>query len=199
MAQPAQEGGALGAVRQDALGGTEYGASSALDWLSMKMREETPSDWSEIDELLYDAFGGNYEAKLVARLRSDDLIIVALVAEADRRIVGHIVLSWLETQMDGRVIRAAALAPMAVRSDHQRRGIGSGLVTTAIERGKQAGVEAIIVLGHPSYYPRFGFSAELARKLTSPFAGSAFMALELSPGALSGVQGSVTYPRAFGL
>jgi putative acetyltransferase len=64
---------------------------------------------------------------------------------------------------------------------------------------KQAGIEALIVLGHPSYYPRFGFSAGLARKLASPFAGSAFMAMELRPSALSGTKGSVTYPKAFAL
>jgi len=165
----------------------------------MNIRQEMPSDWGGIDQLLRDAFAGNYEAELVERLRADNLIFVALVAEANKEIVGHIVLSWIATEMDGRPIRAAALAPMAVKSDHQRRGIGSGLAITAIERAEQSGVEALIVLGHPSYYPRFGFSAELARKLNSPFAGSAFMAMELRAGALSGTKGSVTYPKAFAL
>jgi putative acetyltransferase len=165
----------------------------------METREETKSDWPGVDQLLRGAFGGHTEAELVARLRDDNLVVVSLVAEADAQIIGHIVLSALETQVDGRSIRAVALAPVAVRPDRQRGGIGSRLVTTAIERARQLGVEAIIVLGHPSYYPRFGFSAELARKLASPFAGPAFMALELAPGALAGEQGSVIYPRAFGL
>jgi putative acetyltransferase len=172
---------------------------SVIERASMNIRQEMSSDWVEIGQLLRDAFAGNYEAELVERLRADNLIVVALVAEANNEIVGHIVLSWIATEMDGRPLRAAALAPMAVRPDHQRRGIGSGLAITAIQRAEQAGVEALIVLGHPSYYPRFGFSAELARNLTSPFAGSAFMAMDLRPGALSGANGSVTYPKAFAL
>jgi putative acetyltransferase len=166
----------------------------------MNIREEAASDRAEIAGLLGETFAGDREAELVARLRADNLIVLALVAEADGKIVGHIVLSGLATEMDDRPIRAAALAPMAVRPGYQRRGIGSDLVTTAIERAKRAGVEALIVLGHPSYYPRFGFSAELAGRLASPFTGSAaFMAMELRSGALSGAKGSVTYPKAFAL
>jgi putative acetyltransferase len=77
-----------------------------------------PSDWAEIAQLLRDTFDGDYEAELVGRLRADNLIVVALVAEANKEIVGHIVLSWIATEMDGRPIRAAALAPMAVRPSH---------------------------------------------------------------------------------
>jgi putative acetyltransferase len=163
------------------------------------IREEVPSDRPEVDALVQAAFGGDYERRLVSRLRSDGLVAVALVAEAEQEIVGHIVLSWLPTQVDGRSVRAVALAPVAVRVDHQRRGIGSRLIKAAIEAGERAGAEAVILLGHPSYYPRFGFSADLAAKLASPFSGPAFMALELAPGALSGAAGSVAYPAAFGL
>jgi putative acetyltransferase len=165
----------------------------------MIVRDETAADWQEIDRLVRAAFGGSYESDLIARLRQERLVVVGLVAEAQGQIVGHIMLSWLPTQVDGRVVRATALAPMAVRIDQQRRGIGSRLVASSIERATQAGVEAIIVLGHPTYYPRFGFSADLASKLAAPFSGSAFMALELAPGTLSGSRGTVVYPKAFGL
>jgi putative acetyltransferase len=165
----------------------------------MNIRPEAPSDQPEVAALLQAAFGGDYERELVSRLRSDGLVAVALVAEAEQQIVGHIVLSWLPTQVDGRAVRALALAPLAVRVDHQRRGIGSRLIRAALEVAERAGAQAVILLGHPSYYPRFGFSAALAAKLASPFSGPAFMALELAPGALSGTAGAVAYPPAFGL
>ncbi len=114
-------------------------------------------------------------------------------------IVGHILLSWLPTVMDGRVVKALALAPMAVRPGLQKQGIGGRLIAAALQEARDAGAEAVIVLGHPDYYPRFGFSAALARNLASPFSGEAFMALELVPGALVGERGSVSYPAAFGL
>ena len=69
-------------------------------------------------------------------------------------------------------------------------------------RRRQAGGRGehiVIVLGHPGYYPRFGFSTEKARALESPFPPDAFMAMELSPGALAGIRGKVRYPAAFGL
>jgi putative acetyltransferase len=165
----------------------------------MNIRKETPSDWREVDALLQAVFGGRYECELVSRLRSDGLAASILVAEAESRIIGHIVLSWVPTQVDGRSVRALALAPMAVRPDHQRRGVGSQLIKAATDAARLVGAEAVIVLGHPTYYPRFGFSAELAAKLVAPFAGSTFMALELVPGALSGAAGSVMYPAAFGI
>jgi putative acetyltransferase len=165
----------------------------------MQIRDETPSDFPTIESLLRLAFGGPYEAALVRRLRSDALVAVALVAEVEEEIVGHIVLSWLPTRIDGRPVRAVALAPMAVRPERQRRGIGTALVRHALRMGALAGAEAAIVLGHPTYYPRFGFSAALAAKIASPFTGASFMALELKPGALSGGTGSALYPDAFGI
>lgn len=165
--------------------------------LSVIIREETPADRSAVDVLLRQAFGRDDESKLVSRLREDGAIGAALVAEADGNIVGHLVLSWLPTQVDGRAVRAAALAPMAVRPAQQRRGIGSRLVAAATTKAREIGAQAIVVLGHPAYYPRFGFSSDLAAKLAAPFSGPAFMALELVPGALAGASGSVFYPPAF--
>jgi putative acetyltransferase len=163
----------------------------------MNIREEAPPDRPEVDALLRETFGRDDESELVSRLRQDGVIGAALVAEAEGEIVGHLVLSWLRAQMDGRPIRAVALAPMAVRPAHQRRGVGSRLLTAAIADSRRIGAQAIIVLGHPAYYSRFGFSAALAAKLAAPFAGPAFMALELVPHALAGARGSVVYPPAF--
>ena len=166
---------------------------------AMRIRDETPADWAAIEDLHRRAFGGELEANLVARLRHDDLVACALVADERGAIVGHIVFSWLEVQVDRRDVRAMALAPLAVRPDRQRRGIGSELARAGLAAARAAGGEAVIVLGHPAYYPRFGFSSALAAKLRAPFKGDAFMALELVLGALAGASGAVIYPQAFGI
>jgi putative acetyltransferase len=143
------------------------------------------------------AFGGEYEVGLIDRLRSARLIIVSLVAVEKDAIVGHILFSEIAVEVDNRKVRAAALAPMAVRLDRQRQGIGTKLVETGLQNLCDRGYEAVIVLGHPDYYPRFGFSASLTTFLLAPFSGRAFMALELHPGSLSGSSGSAKYPEPF--
>lgn len=163
------------------------------------IRTVGPADAETIAALNRAAFGGEEEVGIVERLRSDGLVAVEMVAEQGGLIVGHILLSWLPTMLDGRAVKALALAPMAVRPGLQKQGIGGRLIVAALDQARAAGAEAVIVLGHPDYYPRFGFSAALAQNLASPFSGEAFMALELVPGALAGRQGSVSYPSAFGL
>src|SRR5829696_3602658 len=128
----------------------------------MLIREELPTDIDATAELNRAAFGGDYEADLIARLRADGLVIASLVAQVRAKIVGHILFSMLPTEMDGRTIRAAALAPMAVQPDLQNQGIGSKLLEEGLKAVRKRGFEAVIVLGHPAYYPRFGFSADLA-------------------------------------
>ena len=105
---------------------------------------------------------------------------------------------WRSAATTG-VLPALALAPMAVLPEWQRQGIGSMLVRAGLDLCREAGHEIVIVLGHPEFYPRFGFSADLARPLTSPYssAGDAWMALELVPGALRRVAGEVRYPLPF--
>ncbi|RXT53118.1 hypothetical protein B6S44_20540 [Bosea sp. Tri-44] len=163
------------------------------------IRAATSADAQAIAMLNRAAFGGEDEVGIVERLRRDGLVAVELVAEQSGAIIGHILLSWLPTMMDGRAVKALALAPMAVLPGLQKQGVGGRLIAAALDGAKAVGGEAVIVLGHPDYYPRFGFSAALARNLASPFTGEAFMALELVPGALAGERGSVSYPAAFGL
>lgn len=163
------------------------------------IRAANPADADAIAGLNRAAFGGEDEVGIIERLRSDGLVAIELVAEQGGAVSGYILLSWLPTTMDGRTVKALALAPMAIRPGVQKQGIGGRLIMAALDEARVAGAEAVIVLGHPDYYPRFGFSAALAGNLASPFSGQAFMALELVPGALAGRQGSVSYPPAFGL
>lgn len=165
----------------------------------MQIQEETREQHARTHALNCAAFGRSYEADLVDRLRADGVVRLSLVAVEDGEVVGHILFTELPTQVDGREVDAVALAPMAVDPRRQSAGVGSALVREGLARLARDRFEAVIVLGHPAYYPRFGFSAALAAKLASPFAGEAFMALELAAGALRGEAGQVRYPAAFGI
>jgi putative acetyltransferase len=166
----------------------------------MIIREETEGDLLAIRALNRRAFGGDYEAQLIDKLRAAHFIVASLVALDGDEVIGHLLFSSLPVEVDGRDVNAVALAPIAVSPERQRRGIGSELIVEGLALLKKKQVEAVIVLGHAAYYPRFGFSPLLTRNLASPFRGKAeFMALELVVGTLSGQQGSVKYPEVFGL
>ena len=165
---------------------------------NVEIREEASGDVAAIRDVNRRAFGQDAEGRLVDRLRDEGYLRVSLVAEVDGRVVGHILFSDLPiTAAEGGAIPAVALAPMAVVPEHQRRGIGSALVRAGLDGCRQRGFRVAIVLGHRAFYPRFGFSSALARQIEAPYAGEDFMAVELAPGAMSGVRGRVTYPPPF--
>jgi putative acetyltransferase len=145
------------------------------------------------------AFGSSAEAELVGKLRADGHAIISLVAELNHALVGHIMFSrmWIKT-LTG-LVPAVALAPLAVLPEHQRRGIGGRLIRSGLDLLRDRGEKIVIVVGHPNYYPRFGFSTGKALSLESSFPPEAFMAMELSPGALDGLRGAVVYPAPFGI
>lgn len=163
----------------------------------MKVRREQPEDWPAIRAIHQAAFGRADEAALVDQLREDGDAMVSLAAESDGEAAGHILFSrmWIDT--DAGAVAAVALAPMAVLPRFQRREIGGELIREGLKM--LAGERIVIVLGHREYYPRFGFSSELALPLENPFPPGALMALELEAGALRGIRGKVRYARAFGL
>jgi putative acetyltransferase len=165
----------------------------------VELREERAGDEDAIRAVIREAFGGEAEGRLVDRLRADGLVVASLVAIVGGRVVGHVLFSALPVDGEHGVVTAAALAPLAVAPEWQRRGIGTALVRRGLELCRERGSAAVVVLGHPGYYPRFGFSAELARQLRAPYSGEAFMALELIPGALGAGTGTVRYPAAFNL
>jgi putative acetyltransferase len=161
------------------------------------IREAGIGDHAMIRDVNDAAFGQPDEGLLVDRLRADGDALAELVAEENGRIVGHILFSRLVLHGHD-VIEAAALAPMSVISGRQRTGIGSALVTAGLARCRALSLPAVVVLGHPDYYPRFGFSAASAARLKSPFSGPAFMALGFDPAALQ-TERVVRYAPAFGL
>ena len=165
----------------------------------LEIREEASADRDAAGEANRLAFGGDDEAMLVDALRAGGYLRVSLVAEDQGRVVGHIVFSDLPVVTAGTTVETLALAPMAVLPEFQRRGIGSALVREGLDLCRRRGHRIVVVLGHPGFYPRFGFSTDLAVPLASPFAGDSFMALELTPGALEGVAGTVCYPPPFGV
>jgi putative acetyltransferase len=164
----------------------------------MVIRERRSADDDAIRHLNDVAFGDTDESELIEDLRAAGLVAVELVAE-DQQLNGHILFSALDVTIARKPVRALALAPMAVQPHRQRRGIGSALVRAGLQRARQGGWQAVVVLGHQDYYPRFGFSAGLAQPLEGPFSGASFMALELEPGTLQGGTGRVVYPAAFGV
>ena len=168
---------------------------------SVHIRDERPEDRAPVQHVNEAAFGGAGEAELVRALHAAGAARVALVAELEGELVGHILFSDVTLEPSAS-LKLAGLAPMAVLPAHQRNGIGSSLVREGLERLRAKGYDAVVVLGHPAYYPRFGFVPATRFGLRSKFARepeheSAFMALELRPGALSGVSGEVHYRPEF--
>ncbi|MDQ0466094.1 putative acetyltransferase [Caulobacter ginsengisoli] len=159
------------------------------------IRPAVPSDWPAIHAVETAAFGRPDEADLVEALRADGDALVELVAEEGGAVVGHILFSPLATDTGAAF---AALAPVAIRPDRQKDGLGGGLILAGLQACRDLDIEAVILLGHPSYYPRFGFSAEAALKVAAPFKGRSFMGLALTEGALEKPV-AITYAKAFGL
>ena len=161
----------------------------------MIVRHARPGDRAAIAQVNLAAFGRPGEGDLVERLRADGEAVVELVAEQDGEVVGHILFSRLWADSPELFV---ALAPMSVRPGRQRAGVGSALVARGLQTLKDLGAGGVIVVGHPAYYPRFGFTPQAAAAIRAPYSGSpAFMALALSQGALDAPL-TIAYPQAFG-
>jgi putative acetyltransferase len=166
--------------------------------MPLLIRAETAADHNAIRHVHRLAFGRDDEARLVDALREGGFSRVSLVAEKDGQVVGHVLFTDLPIITEEGNVAALALAPLAVLPACQRQGIGSALVRCGLELCGERGHRIAVVLGHPDFYPRFGFSPQPAAKLESPFSGRpSFMAAELVPGALEGVAGRVEYPPPF--
>ena len=165
---------------------------------ALEIRSERRSDIGQVRDLNTRAFPTAAEAVLVDAIRDSDGAI-SLVAESDGVVMGHILFTRIRVDGAAASSRGAGLAPMAVLPDHQRAGVGSALVRSGLERCRAAGFAFVVVVGHPEYYQRFGFVPAGAYGLQCEFAvpPEVWMALELSPGALTDVQGVVRYLPEF--
>jgi putative acetyltransferase len=167
----------------------------------MQIRASRSEDAVEILDVHELAFGRPDEARLFAALDTADAVAASIVAVVDGRIVGHVLFSPVEiVGMDSsRSIRAVGLAPLAVRPNQQGRGIGSRLVPEGLAACRAAGLDAVVVLGDPAFYGRFGFRPASEYGLGNDYgADDEFMVVALRPGALAGVRGVVRYRPEFG-
>jgi putative acetyltransferase len=164
----------------------------------VRIRAEQPGDWLAVHRVNESAFETHVEVDLVDALRQQASPIVSLVAEREGSVVGHILFSPVRLPYHPD-LKIMGLAPMAVAPQHQRSGIGSALVRAGLERCKELGCGAVAVLGHPEYYPRFGFSPASRFGIGCEYdvPDDVFMMLELRPGFLERASGVIRYHDAF--
>ena len=163
------------------------------------IRPERPEDTPSVRSLNELAFGQPTEANLVERLQQVCTTSLSLVAEAGA-VVGHILFTPVVVESAGRQIIGMGLAPMAVLPDRQRQGIGSALVRRGLEILRERGCPFVVVVGHPEYYPRFGFERASLHGLASQWEGvpdDAFMVSILDVDAMAGVSGVAKYRDEF--
>ena len=147
-----------------------------MNELVIEIRDEKPGDESAIREVTEQAFEGsefgyNGEAGLIDELRSQNATTISLVAEVSDQIVGHILFSPATIELDDHCSKGLGLAPVSVLPEFQRRGIGAKLVEAGLEIASSGDCEFVIVLGHPGYYPKFGFATASASNVDCEFEG----------------------------
>ncbi|HYO76823.1 MAG TPA: N-acetyltransferase [Thermoanaerobaculia bacterium] len=177
-----------------------FSPSNDLNCTTITVRTETPSDAAAIRRVNELAFGRTNEAELVDALRREADPYVSLVAEDRGEVVGHIAFTPVMVELAaGGVVTIAGLAPMAVLPARQREGIGSMLVVAGLQECRRAGFAAVVVLGHPEYYPRFGFVPAARTGLTSKYdvPEPAFMIAELVEHSIAALRGVARYHQAF--
>lgn len=167
-----------------------------------EIRAETLSDFEQVSHVNQSAFGREAEARLVEQFRKypeyvSDLSLVACLK--DDRVVGHVLFSPVNIEGCAIDIRVLGLGPVAVTPEYQGIGVGAGLVEAGLAAAKRFGWEAVVVLGHPSYYTRFGFKdAGLSNlRLSFDHEPGAFMIASLNERGLAGVSGTVRYHCVF--
>ncbi len=169
--------------------------------MTTEIREETPQDYEAVYSVHELAFKQANEANLVNALRKSTTFIpgLSLVALNNQAISGHILFTKIFIKNSPAVHESLALAPVSVHPDHQHKGIGSALIRAGLQKALELGYDSVIVLGHEHYYPKFGFLPAAGWQIKAPFEvpSNAFMALELKPGSLAGVSGTVEYAREF--
>lgn len=169
----------------------------------MIFRTESVNDFEAVYQLNVLAFGNREdESKLIERIRNSEQFVpeLSIVAEIENEIVGHVLLSRATVEDQEKQSVVIVLAPIAVKPNLQRQGVGSGLIEEGIRRCRDLGYSAILLIGHPDYYPRFGF--EPARKYGLELKqyevpDDVFMVYEVENGKLLEIKGELKYPESF--
>ena len=162
------------------------------------VRAERPGDHYAVRRVNEAAFGRPDEADIVDRLRMGAPDYLGLVAVEGEAVIGHIAFTPVTFEPARPGSTAYGLAPMAVLPEHQRSGVGSALVRAGLDACRGRGAGGVVVLGHPAYYPRFGFrpASTFGLRCAYDVPDEAFMALALRPSALDGPAGTVHYHPA---
>lgn len=163
------------------------------------IRSERPEDKDAVYAVNRAAFGREDEARLVDTMRQAGDLSLSLVALVAGRIVGHVAFSPVTIEHNPKGHMIWGLAPIAVLPDHQRQGVGKALIQEGLTQCRAIGTDAIVLLGHTSYYPRFGFvpTPRYNLQYKGEDFGDAFMILELTEGAAAHLTGRVDYVGAF--
>jgi putative acetyltransferase len=163
--------------------------------MSVEIREERPDDIAAIRYVHTHAFGQTQEADIVDALRANSAVLLALVAVVDGRVVGHILYSPASVDR----LTGAALGPVSILPEYQRRGLGSALIESGNRKIQQAGHPFIIVIGHADYYPRFGFRRASTRGISCEWdvPDNAFMVLDLDESRMRNASGVARYRQEF--
>ena len=166
----------------------------------ISIRPEEARDHDAVHAINLAAFEGGPEADLVDVLRASCPDHLSLVAEDAGGLVGHILFTPVVVEFAGGAVEGMGLAPMAVRPDSQRKGVGSLLVRHGLEQLRNRKWPFVVVLGHPEYYPRFGFERASRCGLQSQWEGvpdEAFMVKVFEPGVLPKQGGVARYRDEF--
>jgi putative acetyltransferase len=165
----------------------------------VRIREEQPPDIKAIREVNIQTFGQTQEADIVDKLRQKCDELLSLVALKQNQVVGHILFSPAIVENEDKTVQEMGLAPMAVLPEHQRQRFGSKLIRAGVEKLKSWLCPFVIVLGHPAYYPRFGFEPANRYGIQSEWAvpDNAFMILVLNKSEMLNISGMTRYRREF--
>jgi putative acetyltransferase len=165
------------------------------------VRPEKPEDATAVRDVNLAAFETSVEADLADAMRQTPEYVpeLSLVAEIDGRIVGHALFSEVTVEHAEGETTALSLGPIAVLPDYQSKGIGSAMIEAGHKRGREMGYPFVVLIGHPWYYPRFGYTPARQYGLETIWDVSdpVFMVCELQPGALKRAAGKIRYPQPF--
>ena len=167
--------------------------------MAVEIRPEQPEESVQVRAVNALAFGSDDEGRLVDAVRQREESLISLVAVDGDTVVGHILFSPVTIATPEGEYQTVGLGPMSVHPDFQRQGVGGSLIRRGLEACRAAGYGVVVVLGHPSYYPRFGFTRAGTHGIhwEQEVPGDAFMVMELTPGALEGCSGVARYLPEF--